>query len=261
MVKDGHPSKTIEEAPVLTVTGASKYFGGVGAVNRVDLTLTSGERRALIGPNGAGKTTLFNLITGELPLDRGNVLLFGTDITYLSVQKRKNLGLCRTYQISNLFLRLTVDENFYLAVDGSRFPNPFHSWKKDMARRERAEEACRRVGLENRFQSPADQLSHGERRQLEVGLALATNPKLILLDEPCAGLSPNERRNMMVLISRLDPEMTVLLIEHDMDIALGVTDYVTVLNEGSVVAEGNPEAIRSNELVQRIYMGERVQHG
>jgi branched-chain amino acid transport system ATP-binding protein len=140
-------------------------------------------------------------------------------------------------------------------------PKLWQPWKRDKARRLRTEEACRRVGLESRFQSPVDKLSHGERRQLEVGLALATNPRLILLDEPCAGLSPTERKEMMGLIARLDPEVTVLLIEHDMDIALRVTDYVTVMSEGAVVAEGDPDQIHSNELVQRIYMGERVDHG
>ena len=260
MVKRVNASRVTDEAPILNVIGASKYFGGVAAVHQVDFNLSTGERRALIGPNGAGKTTLFNLITGELPLDSGYIQLFGTDVTHFSVQRRKNLGLCRTYQISNLFLGLTVEENFFLAVDGSRMPKPWYPWRKDLARRKRAQEACRRVGLQNRFQSKVDELSHGERRQLEVGLALATDPKLILLDEPCAGLSPNERRQMMDLICGLDLEVTVLLIEHDMDIALGCTNYVTVMNEGTVVAEARPEVIRSNELVQRIYMGEKAQH-
>jgi branched-chain amino acid transport system ATP-binding protein len=261
MVEETNRGEVIVKAPVLEVTGASKYFGGVAAVHQVNLALVSGERRALIGPNGAGKTTLFNVVTGELPLDKGKIELFGTNATRLTVQRRKDLGLCRTYQISNLFLGLTVEENFFLAVDGSRLPKPWHPWKRDQARRERARQACRSVGLENRFRSRVDELSHGERRQLEVGLALSTNPKLILLDEPCAGLSPTERKQMMDLITRLDPGVTVLLIEHDMDIALRVTHYVTVMNEGTVVAEGNPEQIRANELVQRIYMGEEVHHG
>jgi branched-chain amino acid transport system ATP-binding protein len=261
MVENTSTASITREAPALTVTGASKYFGGVAAVHHVDLTLEPGERRALIGPNGAGKTTLFNLITGELPSDSGKVMLFGTDVTLLSVQRRKGLGLCRTYQVSNLFLGLTVEENFYLAVDGSRMPKPWQPWMRDVVRRERAKEACRRVGLEGRFRSPVNQLSHGERRQLEVGLALAANPRLILLDEPCAGLSPNERKQMLDLITGLDPRVTVFIIEHDMDIALRCSDYVTVMHEGSVVAQGNPEEIRLNDLVQRIYMGKSVRDG
>jgi len=252
-----NPGTALEKAPVLEITDASKYFGGVAAVHEVTLVLLQGERRTLIGPNGAGKTTLFNLVTGELSLDGGQIHLFGRNATDLSVQRRKNLGLCRTYQISNLFLGLTVEENFFLAVDGSRMPKPWRLWESDKERRGKAYEACRRVGLESRFRSSVDKLSHGERRQLEVGLALATDPKLILLDEPCAGLSPTERKQMMDLIAGLDPGVTVLLIEHDMDIALRVADRVTVMNEGEVVAEGNPDQIRSNELVQRIYMGEK----
>lgn len=246
---------------MLALHRVCKSFGGVAAVRDVDLVVEFGERRALIGPNGAGKTTLFNLVTGELRPDKGVVRLFGTDVTSRSVQRRAALGLGRTYQVSNLFLALTVEENLFLALNGGKLPHLLRPWTAHTVGRRRAAEVARRVGLEGRLETPVGELSHGEQRQLELGLALSTDPRLIMLDEPSAGLSPSERRRMIELIAGLSRDVTVLLIEHDMDIALGVTDRVTVMHQGAVIAEGNPEEIRSHGQVQQIYLGESAGYG
>lgn len=241
----------------LAVEGLSKHFGGLKAVDGVSLTVSRGERRAIIGPNGAGKTTLFHLLSGELPTTAGRILLFGRDITRLPAHRRAALGIGRTFQVTNLFIRLTVLENVLLAVAG------LQPVKYQMVRpvldlldlRERAQALLERVQLWERRDWPVASLSYGEQRQLELVLALAGEPALLLLDEPTAGLSPAETQMLVGVIRGLDPSMTVLLIEHDMDVAFEVTDRVTVLHLGRVLADGAKEDVRRDPEVQRIYLG------
>ena len=241
----------------LQLDGVAKLFGGLRAVDGVNLSVQPGERRALIGPNGAGKTTLFNLIAGALPVTLGTITLFGQDVTRAAAHRRAWLGLARTFQVSNLFPTLSVLENCLLAVQalsGARLAmhrslggyGDLHA---------RAHATLEAVGLADRAHVTARQLSHGEQRQLEIGLALAGAPRLLLLDEPTAGLSPAESHEMAQLLMKLDPAMTVLIIEHDMDIALEVARHVTVLHYGRVIADGTREEIRAHPLVREIYLG------
>ena len=244
-------------AHALHLDRVSKLFGGLRAVDDVSLSVQPGERRALIGPNGAGKTTLFNLIAGTLPVTHGTITLFGADVTRKAAHRRAWAGLARTFQISNLFPTLTVLENCVLAVQALRpvrlaMHRALHSYP-DL--RARAQATLQSVGLGDREDVVVRQLSHGEQRQLEIGLALAGAPRLLLLDEPTAGLSPAESQHMARLLATLDPAMTVLIIEHDMDIALEIARHVTVLHYGRVIADGTREEIRAHPLVREIYLG------
>jgi branched-chain amino acid transport system ATP-binding protein len=251
----------------LALRDVSKSFGGIDAVKGVDLVVNMGESRALIGPNGAGKTTLYNLTTGEIRLDKGRILLFDEDLTNEPVQKRIELGMGRTYQVSNLFMELTVQENLFLAAwqrkraSSSVMTTMFRPWRKFDDQCGQALEIARQVGLEDRFDVPVSELSHGEHRQLELGITLAHDPKILLLDEPMAGLSATERSFVTELIMGLKSEMTVVLIEHDIDVAFSIADKVSVLHQGSVIAEGSPEEIRSNAQVQEIYTLSRNSDG
>lgn len=242
---------------VLILQEVTKSFGGLRAVDRVSLQIFRGERRAIIGPNGAGKTTLFNLITGEIPVTAGRIILFGHDVTHLPVHRRAAMGLGRTYQITRIFPSLTVVENVVLAVLGlqptkmalHRLLSPGDPvYKTAMA-------VLEQTGLAQRADVPARALSHGEQRQLELAIALAGAPQLLLLDEPGAGLSAAERVLIYQLIRSLPRSLTVILIEHDMDLALGLADWVTCLHYGQVIAEDTPERIRENEMVRQIYLG------
>jgi branched-chain amino acid transport system ATP-binding protein len=243
----------------LALRNVSKSFGGIDAVKDVDLVVNVGECRALIGPNGAGKTTLYNLTTGEIRLDGGTILLFDRDLTDEPVQRRIQLGMGRTYQISNLFAELTVEENLFLAAwqrggsSSSLLATLFRPWRRFNDPCSQALKIAAEVGLEDRFNVPVSELSHGEHRQLELGITLAHDPKILLLDEPMAGLSATERTFVTELIMGLKSEMTVVIIEHDIDVAFSIADNVSVLHQGSVIAEGSPEAIRSNPQVQEIY--------
>jgi branched-chain amino acid transport system ATP-binding protein len=226
-------------------------------VEGVTLSVQAGERRALIGPNGAGKTTLFNLISGTLPLSGGAISLFGQDVTRAPAHRRAALGLARTFQITNLFPDLTVLENCLLAVQALSLVKfsmlrPVSAYG---ALRERARAMLEAVGLEAVAAARVNVLSHGEQRQLEIALALAGRPRVLLLDEPTAGLSPAESRLMAALLARLDPAITVLMIEHDMDIALELSPTVTVLHYGRVIADGSREEIRADPQVWEIYLG------
>ena len=223
----------------------------------VDLAVQPGERRAIIGPNGAGKTTLFNLISGELGVSTGAIHLFDRDITGLPPHRRAALGLARTFQITNLFPSLSALENGLLAVQAltrTKFAmlRPLERFTR---LKERALAALRAVGLEDRAATTVRNLSHGEQRQLEIALALAGQPRVLLLDEPTAGLSPGESQLMADLLRGLDPAMTVLIIEHDMDIALQIALHVTVLHYGRVIADGPREAVKADPLVREIYLG------
>jgi branched-chain amino acid transport system ATP-binding protein len=245
--------------PILQLRGIGRRFGGVVAVSDVDLTVGSGERRAILGPNGAGKTTLFNLISGEFAPTTGSVELFGRDVTGEPARKRARMGLSRTFQTSRLFGGLTVEDNLYLAVlgvgDGHlRLVNG----KPEAETRERAQAMAELAGLSDRLDVLVQELSHGEQRQLEVGMARVAEPKLMMLDEPAAGLSRAERVNLTELLLQLDPEITLILIEHDMDVALRVARWVTMMHDGRVIVEGTPDEIRANERVHALYLGSRT---
>src|SRR5215475_12707484 len=239
----------------LTLDNVSKHFGGLRAVDGVALAVRPGERRALIGPNGAGKTTLFNLISGALPVSSGRITLFGRDVTSAPAHHRAAQGLARTFQITNLFPDLSVLDNTQLAVQAHtahRFSmlRPVRAFA-DLQGRARA--MLDSVGLASVAGAMVRNLSHGEQRQLE--LALARRPRVLLLDEPTAGLSPAESRLMAGLLARLDPAITVLMIEHDMDIALELSPHVTVLHYGCVIADGSRDEVRANPQVREIYLG------
>jgi branched-chain amino acid transport system ATP-binding protein len=249
-----------EPAAALSLANVSKAFGGLRAVDGVSLDVGPGERRAIIGPNGAGKTTLFSLISGEQPVTDGRIVLFGRDVTRLAPHRRAALGLSRTYQITNLFPRLTVLDNCVLAVQALK-PAKFHL-HRSLARYpelfSRAQAALEAVGLASKQHDVVRNLSHGEQRQLEIALALAGSPRLVLLDEPTAGLSPAESQMMTALLGGLDPAITLLVIEHDMDVAFALTDRITVLHYGRVVADGHARDVKANPLVQEIYLGAAV---
>jgi branched-chain amino acid transport system ATP-binding protein len=247
-----------ETAPAaLRLEAVCRSFGGLQAVDSVTLAVRPGERRALIGPNGAGKTTLFNLISGALPLTTGRISLFGRDVTSAPAHRRAALGLSRTFQITNLFPDLTVLENCLLAVQAhsrTRFAmlRPVSHYA---GLRERARVTLASLALENLGDAVVRNLSHGEQRQLEIALALAGQPRVLLLDEPTAGLSPAESRLMAGLLRGLDPSITVLMIEHDMDIALELSEMVTVLHYGRVIADGPRERVKADPQVKEIYLG------
>jgi branched-chain amino acid transport system ATP-binding protein len=245
-------------ASALSLVGVCKDFGGLRAVSNVSLDVSAGERRVLIGPNGAGKTSLFHCISGAHQASSGTITCFGQDITRLSEFERTVLGIGRTFQISSVFAELTVLENVCLAVLGvsSRKWNAWTPFRKIPGIVPLAEEKIRLVGLAGREEHPVTTLSYGERRQLELALALANNPRLMLLDEPCAGLSPAERTKLFALIDTLPRSITMLMIEHDMDIALGIADRVTVLHRGEVILDGTADEVRANPQVREVYFGE-----
>ena len=243
--------------PAIAIDGLTKRFGGLRAVDGISLSVEAGERRALIGPNGAGKTTLFHCITGTLPSSSGTISLFGRDVTRLKENARTDLGMGRTFQISNLFDDLSVRENLALALLGK-------SWRKWLMHvpvdglaglNSRIEERLATAALDDRADVPVHTLSHGERRRLELALALGTEPRVLLLDEPCAGLSPSERRDFSRLIAALPRDVTMVLNEHDMDVALGLADRVTVLHNGAVIFEGSPDSVQRDPQVREVYFG------
>jgi branched-chain amino acid transport system ATP-binding protein len=245
--------------PILRLRGVGRRFGGLDAVRDVDLDVAHGERRAILGPNGAGKTTLFNVISGDMPQTSGTVEFLGHDIGALPPPARTRLGMGRTYQKSRLFLGLSVEDNLYLAVLGSRDGHLRLVRKKvDAEMRERARELARVVGLESKLGELVGSISHGEQRQLEVAMARATDPVLMLLDEPASGLSRGERVALTDLLLQLDRKITLILIEHDMDVALRVAENVTMMHDGRKIVEGTPDEIRANQLVHELYLGGRV---
>jgi branched-chain amino acid transport system ATP-binding protein len=242
---------------VLELRGLSKSFGGLAAVREVTLKVFAGERKAIIGPNGAGKTTLFNLITGVFPSTSGEIILFGRDVTRWSSHRRTALGMARTFQITSLFPKLTVLDNVLLALAGVGWTKlvmwkPLSAYENLQARARRLLEAA---GYWDRRDVEIRNLSHGEQRQIEVVLGLASEPKLLLLDEPAAGLSSGESREMAEFLKRLDPQLAILLIEHDMDVVFDVVSHISVLHFGAVVESGENEKIRRSERVQQIYLG------
>jgi branched-chain amino acid transport system ATP-binding protein len=245
--------------PILRLSGVGRRFGGLDAVRDVDLDVAHGERRAILGPNGAGKTTLFNVISGDMPQTSGTIEFLGQDVGHLPAAGRTRLGMGRTYQKSRLFLGLSVEDNLYVAVLGSREGHlRMRRTRADGEMRERARELAGAVGLQGKLDSLVGSISHGEQRQLEVAMARATDPVLMLLDEPASGLSRGERTALTDLLLELDRSITLILIEHDMDVALRVAERVTMMHEGRKIVEGTPEEIRANQHVHDIYLGGRV---
>jgi branched-chain amino acid transport system ATP-binding protein len=232
-------------------------FGALKAVDGVSLAIERGERRAIIGPNGAGKTTLFNAIAGEQRVSGGRVWLEGDDVTRLGTARRARRGVARTFQITTLFGGLAVEENLRMAVRGAsrRKLSLFADGAPTPRESEVIERGLAASGLSHRRTTRVRELSHGEQRQLELQMALASSPRVLLLDEPAAGLSPAERGSMARIIRELPRSLTLILIEHDMDLALGLVDRVTCLYNGQVLCEGTPEAIRTNAQVQDVYLG------
>src|SRR5712692_5888517 len=233
---------------VLRTENLSKSFGGITALSLVSLAVRQGERRAIIGPNGAGKTTLFNLMSGELAPSGGRVYFGERDITRLAPHARSQFGLARTFQRNNLFLGLSVWENVRLA--GHPFKGigwrTFGSTESNQSRI--IEESLERVGLARR-NILARNLSHGEQRQLEVAIALATQPKILLLDEPAAGMSPAETNRLIEILREMPREITLLIIEHDMDVVFGLAEHITALDYGEVIADGTPQQVKQNPKV------------
>ncbi len=242
--------------PALRLRGVGRRFGGLHAVQEVSIAVAAGERRAVLGPNGAGKTTLFNVICGDFAATSGTVELFGRDVTHLPARTRASMGLARTYQQSRLFAGLTVEDNIYLSILGvsGGHLRPVMS-RRDSAMRDRAREAARRVAIDHKLGELVGSLSHGEHRQVGLAVTLASEPKLLMLDEPASGLSRGERELLTELLLALGPELTLIVIEHDMDVALRVAEQVTMMHDGRVIVEGTPDEIRGSQLVHDLYLG------
>jgi branched-chain amino acid transport system ATP-binding protein len=241
----------------LAVTGLSKSFGGLRVTDGVDLKVEPGERRLIIGPNGAGKTTLFNQITGEIAPDTGTVSLFGRDITRTPCRRRAHLGLARTYQIITLFPQDTIRHNVtlaFLGLSALRW-NPWTALARRHDLAERAYQALARVGLDDIAERPLGQTSYGERRRVEIAMALAQEPKVLLLDEPFAGLSIDERRDVQRLLLAIPREVTVIMIEHNMDVALDLADRITLLHFGKVIVEGTRADVVADPRTREVYLG------
>ena len=246
-------------ADLLQVSGLDKRFGGIVATDDINLTIPERELHAVIGPNGAGKTTLIAQLSGQLTPDSGRIRFDGSDITTLPMPARSALGLARSFQITSLFLDLSVLDNVALAVQ-AHAGHSFRFWRdarREAELREPARAALARVGLNVRENLPASALSHGEHRQLELAMALASKPRMLLLDEPMAGLGPEESARMVPMLRELKKELTILLVEHDMEAVFALADRITVLVYGRVIASGKPEEIRSNAQVRDAYLGEQ----
>ena len=242
----------------LELRGVEKAFGGLRVTADVSLSVEPGERRLIIGPNGAGKTTLFNLITGELPADAGRIRLFEHDITRVPSRRRAHLGLGRTYQIITLFPSETLLRNITLSLLGlaSLRWNPLVRLDRQSALLAAARQTLSRVGLDHLAERPLAQTAYGERRRVEIAMALAQNPKVLLLDEPFAGLSSDERRDIQLLLAAIPRDVTIVMIEHDMDVALDFAERITVLHFGKVEVEGTRSEVVAHPRTKEIYLGE-----
>jgi branched-chain amino acid transport system ATP-binding protein len=241
----------------LAVNSLDKSFGGLRVTANVSLVVEPGERRLIIGPNGAGKTTLFNLITGEIAPDSGSIVLFGRDITRVPSRKRTHLGLARTYQIITLFPRDTILRNVTLALVGlSRLRwNPLIDLDKQHHLIDQAHAALARIGLDHIAHRPLAETSYGERRRVEIAMALAQNPKILLLDEPFAGLSIDERRDVQELLRGIPRDVTIVMIEHNMDVALEFAERITLLHFGEIIVEGSRSEVVADPRTREVYLG------
>ena len=248
---------------LLSVQGLVKRYGGLVATDGVNLSVRKGEIHALIGPNGAGKTTLIQQLSGALAPDAGHIVFDGSDVTRLSMHERVHRGLARSYQITSIFARLSVLDNVALALQ-ARSGGSLRFWRAardEQQRYAQARAVLQRVGLGERVAQTAGALSHGEQRQLEVGIALATGAQLLLLDEPMAGMGPEESERMVALLQSLRGECTLLLVEHDMDAVFRLADTISVLVAGRIIASGVPAAIRADTEVKRAYLGDELEEG
>jgi len=244
--------------PLLYIDGLTKRFGGVVASDNIVLDVAAGELHAVIGPNGAGKTTLIGQLTGEIASEAGRIRFAGLDITALPTYRRSELGLARSFQITSLFLDFSALDNVALAVQ-AHAGHSFRFWRdarSEAQLRQPARAALARVGLAERAEVIVSSLSHGEHRQLEIAMALATRPRMLLLDEPMAGMGPEESARMVETLRELKGELTILLIEHDMEAVFALADRISVLVYGRVIATGAPESIRANEEVRQAYLGD-----
>jgi branched-chain amino acid transport system ATP-binding protein len=249
-------AKPLASGDALVLEGVTRAFGALRAIEDISFSVAAGERRAVLGANGAGKTTLFNAVTGDFPPTAGRVRFFGEDITDLPPYERIRRGLRRTYQSSLLFRNLTVRDNLFLATRGvNRGRFSFIRPRVGHPSRAATQDLLERTRLAHLAEREVSELSHGQLRQLEIGMALAGAPRLILFDEPAAGLSPAERRELVALLSAFPPHMGYVLIEHDLDIALRVVDRVTILHNGRLLKHGTPDEIENDAEVQAIYMG------
>ncbi|MCG5241031.1 ABC transporter ATP-binding protein [Azospirillum doebereinerae] len=247
--------------PLLETRALVKRFGGLNATDRLSLSVAKGELHALIGPNGAGKTTLIGQLSGELTPDEGRILFDGRDVTALPVHKRSQRGLARSFQITSVFPSFSALDNVALAVQ-AHAGHSFRFWgdaAHDRALSDPARAVLERVGLGPRADTLASALAHGEKRQLELAMALATGPKLLLLDEPMAGMGPEESARMVDLLAELKGGVTILLVEHDMDAVFALADRITVLVRGAALATGEPAAIRASAAVRKAYLGDELE--
>ena len=248
--------------PLLEIKHLNKAFGSVLAAINVNLTFESGVLTSIIGPNGAGKSTLINMLSGSLPVDSGQIYFQGKDITGLPIHRRVRMGLCRSFQIVNVFPDLTVFDNVQIPVLAvqKRARRLFYPVKKEAGVREEVVEVLSRVGLASEAHTEANALSHGDQRLLEVGIALASRPLLLFLDEPTAGMNPVERKRILEDIKRLSEEgkTTFVMVEHDMDVVFSLSDRVIVLHHGKVIGDGTTEEIQHNARVREVYLGEEV---
>jgi branched-chain amino acid transport system ATP-binding protein len=252
---------TMQQDAILETRGLTKRFGQFTANEDIGVSFPRGQLTAIIGPNGAGKSTFFNMVSGAFAPSAGEIRFDGRDITGLAQHRFAHLGIAKSFQVTNLFPDLTVLENVRVAVQA--LDSGFDCWRPRAARRdwiEKAERLLERVQLQDKRGFRAERLSHGEQRALEIAVALASDPKLLLLDEPTAGMSPEETRSVMDLILALVAERTVALVEHKMKLIMGVSDRIVVLHQGRLLAQGSPAEIRANEDVQRVYLGHGGQH-
>lgn len=257
MIQPETTSSAVGTPYALELRGVGRTFGALKALDDVSLQVLAGERRAVLGANGAGKTTLFNAITGDFPPTSGRINFFGDDITRMPTHERIRRGLRRTYQKTRLFMQLSVRDNLYLALRGvARGRFSFRRPAPDDKVMDQAEMTARFVHLHEVVHQPVGQLSHGQQRQLEIGMALAGAPRMLLLDEPAAGLSAAERSHLLTMLNGLPKHIGFIIIEHDLDIALKVVGQVTIMHNGSVFKEGSPSEIQNDQEVQNIYLGE-----
>jgi branched-chain amino acid transport system ATP-binding protein len=242
--------------PVLRVENLTKRFGGLTAVDNLNLSLPGGRLHAIIGPNGAGKTTLFNLVSGLLPVDSGRVFFLGRDITRLKPHQISRLGIKRTLQIKSVFPQLSVADNLWITAHArNRFLHPLQPATRDRGTRERVERTLAQIGLEGLAQRAAGTLSYGDVALLEIGMALVSEPRLLLLDEPTCGMSPAETERAVAKIQELARAIDIVIIEHDMEVVFEIADDITVMAQGAILTSGSPEAISTDERVREVYLG------
>jgi branched-chain amino acid transport system ATP-binding protein len=248
---------------MLETRGLTRHFGGLAAVNQVSIQVNRGEVRSIIGPNGAGKTTLFNLITGGLPPSSGHILFKGEDISRATPARIFHLGMVRSFQVSHLFPALSVRQNIELMAYG-RIRQSEHPWAgrrvSGATLQRRIGDALERTATSHLAETPTGTLSHGDRRLVEIAMALAAEPEILLLDEPTAGMSPEETRHTATLLRGLAPDVTLVIVEHDMSVVMSISDRISVLHRGQILAEGSPQDIRAHTEVRDVYLGKSSKH-